>query len=458
MAAGTATLTPPALRSRTSGFAELFDQHTGVARGDSITRSMMMDFVFSEDDLASHTSAGTMLGSPHRYQHGAEGELPVVLSPRSLFCGNGGEGGPPGLAANVAPVTPPAQTEDAHPFLKQAPTNGQQPPAASEPQALGSVTFVPTQHGSFIPEAVPLRISTPSNQPTTRGSRAAQPADSGSPVPTRGPGRPTRRSRERASEERTPRVKNRSSQFRGVTKHRRSGRWEAHIWVKELGRQVYLGGYEHEDHAAEAYDVAALKYADLTECMDSISLEELIMAVRRQSQGFSRGTSSFRGVTHHPSGRWEARIGIPGSKHIYLGLFNNEKEAAQAYDRALVRLRGTAAATNFALSDYRSHLADYHKMQQTVLLSEDGMAKLMSNSADFEKWIKHGTTDGETQPNSEDALGAGDATGESQPAAQRVYATRGRGTINEDEAHSHSHTESQSAGTHHALAPGLQAS
>lgn len=44
------------------------------------------------------------------------------------------------------------------------------------------------------------------------------------------------------------------------------------------------------------------RYSDLTECMDSISLEELIMAVRRQSQGFSRGTSSYRGVTHHPSG------------------------------------------------------------------------------------------------------------------------------------------------------------
>lgn len=68
-------------------------------------------------------------------------------------------------------------------------------------------------------------------------------------------------------------------------------------------------------------------------------------------------------------GRWEARIGIPGSKHIYLGLFNLEKEAAQAYDRALVRLRGTAAATNFALSDYRSDLAEYHKMQQVLLCS-----------------------------------------------------------------------------------------
>lgn len=126
--------------------------------------------------------------------------------------------------------------------------------------------------------------------------------------------------------------------------------------MKELGRQVYLGGYENEEHAAEAYDVAALKckgprvrtnfplsrcvpltsqvllrvvccmspdvtlyrahckddgrvcscllcrYSDLTECMGSISVEELIMAVRRQSQGFSRGTSAFRGVTHHPSG------------------------------------------------------------------------------------------------------------------------------------------------------------
>ena len=28
---------------------------------------------------------------------------------------------------------------------------------------------------------------------------------------------------------------------------------QAHIWVKELGRQVYLGGFEEEEQAAEAY-------------------------------------------------------------------------------------------------------------------------------------------------------------------------------------------------------------
>ena len=34
----------------------------------------------------------------------------------------------------------------------------------------------------------------------------------------------------------------RTSKFKGVTKHRRSGRWEAHVWVREEGKQAYLGG------------------------------------------------------------------------------------------------------------------------------------------------------------------------------------------------------------------------
>lgn len=53
---------------------------------------------------------------------------------------------------------------------------------------------------------------------------------------------------------------------------------------------------------------------------------------------------------------------------MYLGLWDREEEAARAYDSALVRLRGGAAATNFALSEYRTDLAAYHKLHQVCIV------------------------------------------------------------------------------------------
>ena len=47
--------------------------------------------------------------------------------------------------------------------------------------------------------------------------------------------------------------------FRGVTLHRRTKRWESHIWVRETGKQLYLGGFDFERAAAEAHDLCALK-------------------------------------------------------------------------------------------------------------------------------------------------------------------------------------------------------
>lgn len=62
-------------------------------------------------------------------------------------------------------------------------------------------------------------------------------------------------------------------------------------------------------------------------------------------------------------GRFEARIGIAGNKHVYLGLFNEEADAARAYDAAVVRIKGALASTNFSLSDYTRELAE-HEMKQ----------------------------------------------------------------------------------------------
>lgn len=43
--------------------------------------------------------------------------------------------------------------------------------------------------------------------------------------------------------------------------------------------------------------------------MTNLTKEEFVHILRRQSTGFSRGSSKYRGVTLHKCGRWEARMG-----------------------------------------------------------------------------------------------------------------------------------------------------
>ncbi|KAK9079580.1 hypothetical protein SSX86_001253 [Deinandra increscens subsp. villosa] len=171
----------------------------------------------------------------------------------------------------------------------------------------------------------------------------------------------------------TPTTVKRSSKYRGVSRHRWTGRYEAHLWdkgswnptQKKKGKQ---GAYDEEESAARAYDLAAIKYWGTStftnfpvseyekelEIMVNTTKEEYLATLRRRSSGFSRGVSKYRGVArHHHNGRWEARIGrVFGNKYLYLGTYSTQEEAAHAYDIAAIEYRGINAVTNFDLSTY----------------------------------------------------------------------------------------------------------
>jgi hypothetical protein len=144
-----------------------------------------------------------------------------------------------------------------------------------------------------------------------------------------------------------------TSKYRGVFL---AGRETSRPWLAQLTvrgrRAASLGTWATELAAAWAYDQAARHYR-LPKAALNFPAEKLQPAApatlvsKARKEGKRARSSQFIGVSWtSATGQWRAQISH-GSRNKHLGLFSDERRAAEAYDAEAIALRGPLAQINF---------------------------------------------------------------------------------------------------------------
>jgi hypothetical protein len=144
-------------------------------------------------------------------------------------------------------------------------------------------------------------------------------------------------------------------------------RFRAQIGV-DGGKQKYLGTYDTPKEAALAYDRAVVQHklpSSRLNYPDGLPIDDEdydeIMNPKKKRRLRSTNTTGYHGVCKVGK-RFRAMIRIDGKKK-YLGMYDTPKEAALAYDRAVVQHKLSSSKLNFP-NDYTTSSEDEESSEE----------------------------------------------------------------------------------------------
>eukprot|EP00984_Skeletonema_dohrnii_P007063 scaffold2524_cov86-Skeletonema_dohrnii-CCMP3373.AAC.4 len=146
------------------------------------------------------------------------------------------------------------------------------------------------------------------------------------------------------------RIKEGASKYTGVHFNKQASKWHAQIMID--GKTRHIGCYENKEAAAVDYARAVFKYTGQGELDNAREQDSIIIdlsdvppqsLVPKSAGRIKEGASKYTGVFFNKQrNKWKAQISI-GGKERYIGCYENEKEAAVDYARAVFKYKGQGA-------------------------------------------------------------------------------------------------------------------